>query len=192
MIFDASTLPKTAPTSVEEVLSFADSLFASSGFDGASVSLISAPTGGVGVSGAAFCVSVPIAELEALARRAAEAAAEEQGIQVSRLELALRQEAPERLGMLIEADAKAFLGKVTVRVTGSLVLQQEQGTLHFEGLQMDAGSGMFAGIAGAVLRPKLARLGEKVIDLRQIEGFGLQVSNIRATAQQLELSFLVV
>jgi hypothetical protein len=192
MIFDASTLPKTAPTSVEEVLSFADSLFASSGFNGASVSLISAPTGGAGVSGAAFCVSVPIAELEALARRAAEAAAEEQGIQVSRLELALRQEAPERLGMLIEADAKAFLGKVTVRVTGSLVLQQEQGTLHFEGLQMDAGSGMFAGIAGAVLRPKLARLGEKVIDLRQIEGFGLQVSNIRATAQQLELSFLVV
>jgi len=192
MIFDASTLPKTAPTSVEEVLSFADSLFASSGFNGASVSLISAPTGGAGVSGAAFCVSVPIVELEALARRAAEAAAEEQGIQVSRLDLALRQEASERLGLVIEADAKAFLGKVTVRVTGSLVLQQEQGTLQFEGLQMDAGSGMFAGIAGAVLRPKLARLSAQVIDLREIEGFGLRVTGIRATAQQMELSFSVV
>jgi|GEM_PF-2205015 len=192
MIFDASTLPKTAPTSVEEVLSFADSLFVSSGFNGASVSLISAPTGGAGVSGAAFCVSVPIVELEALARRAAEAAAEEQGIQVSRLDLALRQEASERLGLVIEADAKAFLGKVTVRVTGSLVLQQEQGTLQFEGLQMDAGSGMFAGIAGAVLRPKLARLSAQVIDLREIEGFGLRVTGIRATAQQMELSFSVV
>jgi len=192
MIFDASTLPKTAPTSVEEVLSFADSLFASSGFNGASVSLISAPTGGVGVSGAAFCVSVPIVELEALARRAVEAAAGEQGVQIDRLELAFKQEAPERLGLEIEADAKAFLGKLTLRITGSLVLLREEGTLHFEGLQMDAGSGMFAGIAGAVLRPKLARLGAQVIDLRRIEGFGLRVTGIRATAQQLELSFSVV
>ena len=192
MLFNASTLPKTAPTSVEEVLSFADSLFASSGFNGASVRLIAAPTGVSGVSGAAFCVSVPIVELEALARRAAEVAAEEQGIRVSRLDLALSQEAPERLGLMIEADAKAFLGKVTVRIIGSLALQQEQGTLQFEGLQMDAGSGMFAGIAGAVLRPKLARLSAQVIDLRQIEGFGLRVTNICATAQQLELSFVVV
>ena len=192
MLFNASNLPKTAPTSVEEVLSFADSLFASSGFHGAGVRLISAPAAGAGVSGAAFCVSVPFAELESLARRAVEAAAGEQGVQIDRLDLGFKQEAPERLGLEIEADAKAFLGKVTVRITGSLVLQQAEGTLHFEGLQMDAGSGMFAGIAGAVLRPKLARLSAQVIDLRRIEGFGLRVTGIRATAQQLDLSFSVV
>ena len=118
-------------------------------------------------------------------------AAAEQGIQVSRLNLALKQEAPERLGLEIEADAKAFLGKVTVRITGALVLQQE-GTLRFEGLQMDAGAGMFAGMAGAVLRPKLAQLSAQILDLRQVEGFGLRVTGIRATAQQVELSFVVV
>ncbi len=191
MFLDASILQKAAPTSVEEVLSLAGSVFASTGFNGAGVVLTAEPSGGAGVSGAAFCVSVPILEVEAFVRRAAEEAAAEQGIQVSRLNLALKQEAPERLGLEIEADAKAFLGKVTVRITGALVLQQE-GTLRFEGLQMDAGAGMFAGMAGAVLRPKLAQLSAQILDLRQVEGFGLRVTGIRATAQQVELSFVVV
>ncbi len=192
MFLDISALQNASPTSVEEVLSLLNALFTATGMQGVTVALSGAPPSGAGPKGASFCVTLPIVELEALFHRAVETAAGEQGIQVSRSQLRFTQEAPDRLAVAMEADARAFLGAVTVRVTGALVLHTD-GTLRFDGLKLDTGSGMFAGMAGAVLRPKLARLGEQVIDLRRASsGLGLRVTGLRATAQNVEWMLEVV
>jgi len=192
MFLDLSVLKNASPTSVEEVLSLSTALFTATGMQGVTVALSGSPSSEAELKGASFWVTLPKVELEALLHRAAQGAASEQGIQVSRSQLRITQEVADRLELAMEADARAFLGALTVRVTGALVLQSD-GTLRFNSLKLDTGSGMFAGMAGAVLRPKLVQLGAQVIDLRQASpGFGLRVTGLRATAQTVQCLLEVV
>jgi hypothetical protein len=189
MLLDPSILQNAAPASVEEALLLAEKLFSEIGVQRAQI-VSSTPSGNVsGLAGVSFCVTLPLNELEALAQRELEAVAAEQGIKVDRSELRITQEQPGRLDVTIEGDAKAFLGSLTVRVTGALTLQAD-GTLRFEEMRMDAGAGMFAGMAGALVRPKLAKLQAQPIDLRRTDGFSLRFTGLRVvnTAVEVELT----
>ncbi|NBV85971.1 MAG: hypothetical protein EBS01_06855 [Verrucomicrobia bacterium] len=192
MFPDLSALQNISPTSVEEVLSLSSAFFAATGLQGVDVAFTKAADSAAGLKGASFCVTLPTAALEALFDSAAKAAGAEQGIQVTRSQLRVRQEVSDRLEIALEADARAFLGALTVRVTGSLVLLEE-GTLRFDGLKLDVGTGMFAGMAGAVLKPKLLQLGSQVFDMRQLSsGFGLRVTGLRASQHNLQCVLEVV
>jgi hypothetical protein len=174
------------PPSAEEAILRARQLLEKLGIAGATVSLVKPATKPGGLIGAALHAALPIRALEELARQAATTAAAEQGLKVTQTTLKLQQAGENRLHLSLRAEAKIFGGTVQIGVEGYIA--PENGThLRFSGFQMEGGGGIFGGIAGSMIRPKLAELEAAPLDLQRLAGVPLELTQLKSEEDNLVL-----
>lgn len=181
-MFDLSPLSASPPASVEEALSQTKRLFLRAGLLDAEVSVTQPAELGENLRGACLEASIPVRSIEAVAARAAEALAASQGVKVSHTRLSLQNGAAGNLSLLLGAE-------VGVRVFGATVTLQVRGVAEATGgesiqcreLLLDAGSGMFAGMATALIRPKLDALEGQTFDLSRIAGVPVRLVRLECT-----------
>lgn len=184
-----STHPPTSkklPASAEEALATARLLLQTAELTDATVSLEKPATIPGGLEGAELKVTLPIPSLQAAVHKAAVKAAAEQGVKISHSNLRLSETAPDRLHLDLTVEAKVFGGSLKIEIEGDVA--PEKGThLRFSGFKMEGGGGMFGGIATATIRPKLTALEASPLDLQQLTGVPLQLTQLGCQEETLTL-----
>ncbi len=114
---------------------------------------------------------LPLASLEAAVRRVAEAQAAAQGVKISRVQIRFQNGSEEALALQVnaEVDVRVFGATMTLGIHG---LADATGgeSVQFRNLQLDAGSGLFSGMATALIRPYLDLVGAQRLDLTRLAG----------------------
>jgi len=186
-MFNNLELPEKPPTSAEEALTATRLLLQSAGISGATVSLEKPATINGGLAGAELKVYVPIPSLKEVLHQAALTAAAEQGVKVTQTHMELSQIGPQRLHLHLGVEAKVFGGSINVSVNGDLT--PENGThLRFNNLKMEGGTGMFGGIAAAMIRPKLATLEAAPLDFQKLASVPLELTQLNCEGDALTLA----
>lgn len=175
-MLDLTPLSDAPPTSVEEALEQTRRLFARAGIADAEVSVTHPAAPGEGVREARLEALVPVASLEAALHEAATALAAAQGVKVSQTQLLLENSGGKGLSLTahVAVDVRVFGATVTLRVRGDA--DATGGThVRLENLQLDAGSGIFSGMATGLIRPRLDALEGRRIDLAQLAGLPVRL-----------------
>ena len=161
----------TPPTSVEEALEQTRHLFARVGITDAEVSVTQPAAPGEGLKEACLEAFVPLSCLEAALNEAATTLAAAQGVKVSRTHIRFENGNgnPLSLTVHVEVDVRVFGATVTMCVDGEADATSGE-HLHLRSLKLDAGSGVFAGIATSLIRPRLAEVEGRRIDLTKLAG----------------------
>ena len=179
--------PEKPPTSAEEAIAAARLLLQTAEITGATVSLEKPANVPGGIEGAELKVTLPIPALEAALHTAAVKAAAEQGVKISHTNLRLSENAPNRLTLHITVEAKVFGGSLKIDVVGDVA--PERGThLRLSGFKMEGGGGIFGGIAAAMIRPKLAALEAAPLELQQLTGVPVLLTQLGCLDETLTLS----
>lgn len=176
--------PAKPPSDIEEALTDARALLKAAGIEGACVEIARRPSTEGQLKGAALGCVIPVTALETLLYRAAVDAGAEHGVPVQRTVLGLDQAGENRLQINLCVEAKLFGGVIKVAVAG--FMETRGGThLHFTQMKMEGGGGMLAGVAGAMIRPKLVQLESTPLDLARLAGVPLQVSSLACDGTSL-------
>jgi hypothetical protein len=182
-MFNPPTLSHSPPASVEEALERARGLFAQAGIEGAEVTVTRPPLAGEPLKGACLEASLPVASLEAAVRKVAEAQAAAQGVKISRLQIRFQNGSEETLALQVhaEVDVRAFGATMTLQIRG---LADATGgeSVQFRELQLDAGSGLFSGMATALIRPDLDSVGAQKVDLTRLAGVPVRLLRMECPA----------
>lgn len=181
-MFKIPTLAGSLPTSVQDALSQAEMLFKLAGLNEATVSLTRPPEAGEILRGACLEASVPVRSLELLAGKMLDSMAASQGVKVAGTRLSLRNGAPGPLSLEfgVEVDVRIFGKPVTVGVRG--VADGSEGeSVVVRQLQLDPGSGMFAGMATALLRTRLDALEGRRFDLTEIARIPVRLERLECS-----------
>lgn len=185
-MFKHLSLPENPPASAEDAVLGARQMLKTLGLADATVSLEKQAAQPGGLIGATLQAALPIRALEALAHQAATNAAAEQGLKVTQTILKLQQAGVNRLHLSLRVEAKIFGGTVQIGVEGYIA--PENGTqLRFSGFQMEGGGGIFGGIAGSMIRPKLAEMEAAPLDLQRLAGVPLELTQLKSEEDNLVL-----
>ncbi len=181
-MFDIPPISAAPPASVDEALLQTTRLFSRAGLEGAEVAVTQPAELGETLRGGCLEASIPMSSLEAVAGKAAASLAASQGVKISYTRLSLQNGAAGDLSLLLEMEVgvRVFGATVTLRLSG--VAEAAGGeSIQCRELQLDAGSGMFAGMAGALIRPKLAALEGQSFNLSRIAGVPVRLVRLECT-----------
>ena len=190
-MFDIPPLSSAPPASVEEALLQARHLFSRAGLEDAEVRMTEPPTSGESLRGACLEASMPVASIQAAAGKAADALAASQGIKIAHTRLSFENGGPGSLalGLAVEVGVRVLGATVTVRVRG--VAEAADGeNIQCRELKLDAGSGLFAGMASALIRPKLDALEGQRFNLTRISGVPVRLLRLECTGETSEKLWL--
>jgi hypothetical protein len=178
------------PASAQEAVSQANALLKKAGFAPDPVTLKTPATGPDGFSGATLRADLPEEALGALVHAAVVEAAAEQGVSVTHTSLQLRPGGPGSLNVALQMTAKIFVASVELGIRGRVSVSSS-GAVEFDSLLVDAGSGMFASMAMATIKPQLDQIMSKRFELEKILGRPLEVTQFELKESQLygELNF---
>ena len=169
--------PEKPPTSAEEAIAAAGLLLQTAELTGATVSLEKPAAVPSGLEGAELKITLPIPALDAALHKAAVKAAAEQGVKISHTNLRLCEPAPNQLHLHVTVEAKVFGGILKIDVEGDV--SPEGGThVRFSSFTMESGGGMFGGIAAAMIRPKLTALEAEPLELQQLTGVPVRLTQL--------------
>jgi len=186
-MFSKFTAPANPPSNIEEAVKDLKHLLKEVGLEGFSIDSRESPQGKGILPGAMLEVSIPLPFLEKLLHKAASAAAAEHGVQLSRTALMLREAGENGLTGEVQVETKIFGGVVQIKVTGSLQIR-EQRHLQLSELKMEGGGGMFAGMAGAIIKPRLKQWEETTLDLGRLAGLPLTVPRLICDGNELQVT----
>jgi hypothetical protein len=174
-----------APKSAEEAVRRANTILQQAGFAKEAVSLQTPASGSDGFSGARIRMDLPEEALRALVHATVVEAASEQGISITDTSLQLNPAGPGALGIRLQVTAKVFVSSVEVGIRGRVTVSS-CGTVEFDSLLMDAGAGMFAGMATAAIKPKLDQLQSERFELEKIFGRKVTVLQFEFKSSQVQ------
>jgi hypothetical protein len=121
-----------------------------------------------------------------VADRAAGALAASQGVKVSQTRLSVRNGGADRsLELDMELGVRVFGATVTLRVAGGAEAADGE-NLQCRELKLDAGSGLFAGMATALIRPRLDALEGREFNLSRIAGIPVRLLRLECTGEPPE------
>jgi hypothetical protein len=179
-------LPQNQPASAEDAVASARLLLNAAGISDAVVSLEKPATVPGGLAGAVLMARLPRVSLEKAVHNAAAQFATQQGIKVTQTHLLLQQTSPNQVQLNLQVEAKVFGGTLQLGISGSVLV--EGGTrVRFCDLNMESGGGMFAGVASAMIRPKLAALQAEPLEIEKLAGLPLELSELSYGSEVLVL-----
>ena len=185
-MFDIPPLSEVPPASVEEALLQTRRLFLQAGLEGAEVVATRPPEPGEALRGACLEAAIPLGSLEAVANKAAGALAANQGVKISHTRLSVRNGGADRsLELDMELGVRVFGATVTLRVSGRAEAAGGE-NLQCRELKLDAGSGLFAGMATALVRPRLDALEGREFNLSRIAGVPVRLLRLECTGEPPE------
>ena len=185
-MFDFPPLSEVPPASVEEALLQTRRLFLQAGLEGAEVVATRPPEPGEALRGACLEAAIPLGSLEAAANKAAGALAANQGVKISHTRLSVQNGGADRsLKLDLELGVRVFGATVTLRVAGRAEAAGGE-NLQCQELKLDAGSGLFAGMATALIRPRLDALEGREFNLSRIAGVPVRLLRLKCTGESLE------
>ncbi len=179
-MFKDLPLPKTPPASAEEAVATARNLLQAIGLNDTTVTLKTQATVPGGLTGASLSAEVPVASMEALAHKTALEAAAEHGVNITKTALTVEQAGESRLHLRVRVEARIFGGTIPIEVEGYLEAQNGS-HLRFSALHLEGGGGMMAGVAAAMIRPKLAQLEATPMPLIELTGVPLEITRLSST-----------
>lgn len=182
-MFKPPNLSNSPPASVEEALERARLLLAQAGIEGAEVTVTQPPMADEPLKGACMEAFLPVASLEAAVRKVAEAQAAAQGVKISRVQIRFQNGSEETLALQInaEVDVRVFGATMTLQIRGVADVTGGE-SVQFRNLQLDAGSGLFSGMATALIRPYLDSVGAQRLDLTQLAGVPVRLLRMECPA----------
>lgn len=172
------------PRSAEEAVSQANALLKKAGFAPDPVTLKTSASGPDGFQGATLGADLPEEALGALVHAAVVEAAAEQGVSVNHTSLQLRQEGSGGLSVALQVTAKIFVASVGIGIRGKISVSSS-GAIQFDSLLLDAGTGMFASMATATIKPKLDQMMSRRFELEKIFGRPLKVTQFELNKSQI-------
>jgi hypothetical protein len=184
-MFDFPPLSDAPPATVEEALLQAKRLFLQSGLEDAEVLITQPPSPGESLRGACLEAAVPVTSLETVAGKAAGTLAASQGVKVSHTSLSLQNDNSLSLRLSVEVGVRVFGATVTLRVSG-MAEAAGADSIQCRELKLDAGSGLFAGMATALIRPKLDALEGHRFNLTRIAGVPVRLVRLECTGANQE------
>lgn len=182
---DFSPLSETPPTSVEEACSQARQLLMRAGLEEAEVFVTQPPDPGESLRGACLEAAIPVESLEAAACSAAETLAAGQGVKISQIRLFLRNGGDRSLELVLELGVRVFGSTVSLCLRGRAEGADAE-NIRCRELKLDAGSGLFAGMATALIRPRLDALEGRAFDLSQVAGVPVRLLRLECTLESRE------
>lgn len=186
-MFAIPQLSSTPPDSVEEALLQARRLLSLAGIEDAQVCITQPPHSGESLRGACLEASIPVASIQAAAGKTAEPLAASQGVKIAHTRLSFENSGAAGLALSIAVEVGVRVFGATVKVVVRGVAETADGE-HIEcrELMLDAGSGMFAGMATALIRPKLDALEGQRFNLAQIAGVPVRLLHLECTRETPE------
>jgi hypothetical protein len=184
-MFNLFNSQQPAPKSADEAVRRANAILQQAGFAPEAVTLKTPASGADGFSGARIRMDLPEEALGALVHATVVEAASEQGISVTQTSLQLNQAGPNGVGIGLRVTAKVFVSSVEVGIRGRVTVSN-CGTVEFDSLLMDAGAGMFAGMANAAIKPKLDQLQSEKFELEKIFGRKVTVLQFEFKSSQIQ------
>ena len=178
------------PGSAQEAVSQANALLKQAGFAPDPVTLKTPAKGPDGFSGATLRADLPEEALGALVHAAVMEAASEQGVSVTHTSLQLSSGGPGSLRVALQVTAKIFVASVEIGIRGRISISNS-GAVEFDSLLLDAGSGMFASMAMATIKPQLDQIMSKRFEFEKIFGRPLKIAQFEFKESQIhgELDF---
>jgi hypothetical protein len=173
--------------SAEDALASARALLERAGIAGATVLLEKPANIAGGLAGAVLKACLPKASLNAAIHNAAVQLAAQQGLKVTQTRLTLEETASNELHLGLQTEAKVFGGTLQVGIGGNIRVEAKT-HIQFSELKMDAGGGMFAGIAAAMIRPKLVALEAAPLDIEKLVGLPMELSELSCSAEAVTLT----
>ena len=181
-MFDFPPLSEAPPATVEEALLQTQQLCVQSGLEDAEAFISRPPDPGESLRGACLEASVSVKSLEVVAGRAAGALAADQGLKISKTQLAVRNGEDGSLEVDVELGVRVFGATVTLKVGGRVEAADAE-HLRCRELKLDAGSGLFAGMATALIRPRLDALEGRLFNLSRIAGLPVRLLRLECTGE---------
>lgn len=178
-MFQIPSFDAAPPASIAEAMIQAERLLHLAGLNEATLSVARPPEAGEALRGACLEASIPVRALEVIAGKTLDSMAASQGVKISDTRLSLENGATGALSLKlgVEVDVRVFGKTVTVRVQGVAEGGDGKGIV-FRQLTMDAGSGIFAGMATALLRPRLDALEGRRFEFTAIAGIPVSLERL--------------
>lgn len=181
-MFDFPPRSKAPPATVEEALLLTQQLCVQSGLEDAEAFISRPPDPGESLRGACLEASVSVKSLEVAAARAAGALAADEGLKISKTQLAIRNGKDGSLELDVELGVRVFGATVTLKVGGRVETEDAE-HLRCRELKLDVGSGLFAGMATALIRPRLDALEGRLFNLSRIAGLPVRLLRLECTGE---------
>ncbi len=125
-------------------------------------------------------IATPMADLEALLRAEAKAAAAQQGVAIEDVRIKLHTRSERSLDVAVQVRAKKLFLSATVRINGRLEID-EQLNARLSGLQC-AGDGKLGSLACGFLSPHLQRFNNRAFPLAALPLGGIKLRDVRIAA----------
>ena len=186
-MFSKFIIPSKQPSNIEDAVSDLKDLLEQIGLEGCDIDSRESPQGRESLTGAVLNASIPLPSLEKVLQKTASDAASEHGVNLSKTTLIMREDAEHKLSVEIGLEAKIFGGGIQIKITGFIEIR-EQRHLQITGLKMDGGAGMFAGMAGALIKPRLNQWEGTTLDLHRLAGVPVRVTELRCNETDLRFS----
>ncbi len=179
-------LPKERPQSAEQAVLITNETLQSAGLENARVILVEPATGPDGFAGALVDAMIPERDLGDLLARVAATKAAEQGAKVVATALQLSSGGPDCVKLSTSLTAKMMMATITLRLEGEIFVANRH-SVGVRKLTLDPGTGMFAGMASAFVRPRLLELEGKTIDVAGLAGMPLDIRSLNCEGGSLNI-----
>jgi hypothetical protein len=184
-MFDIPSLAVSPPVSLEDALGQARRLLAAGGIPDAEVCVTQPPAAGEALRGGCMEVSIPLQSLENTLHRRIEALAAAQGVKVSGTRIQIENGGAGGLSLTlsVEVDVRVFGATTTLKVR-CLADAEDGESIALRNPQLDAGSGLFSGMASAMIRPYLEGAAGKKIELSRLTGVPVRVLRLECSTEK--------
>lgn len=184
-IFPLLASPIPVPTSAQEALETAAHFFKALNLQDGEVSLDASPVEPETLRGTRVRVTIPMTALEQLLEKIANAIASDHGIRITGAKITADQTGENCLHIQARVETKIMGGTVPILVSG--FLDAPEGLhLRVRDLAMPSSSGMFANMAAAIIRPRLAYWEGASVSLQKIAGTPLFLNQLGSDNSVLE------
>lgn len=180
------SFPKKRPESAEETVAITNETFRAAGLLNSYAALLQPASDAGGFTGAIVELVISEKDLKDLFGKIIETKAQEQGGKVSDVSLRLSSTGPNGVGVSLSATVKMMMASVNLRIDGE-IFKTNTDALGIRKLTLDAGTGMFAGMAAAMMRPRLTELEGKSLSLTQLTGMSLQIEQLLFEESSLKI-----
>jgi len=173
------------PTNAKEALSAASDFFHALNLNEGEVFLDASPAEPEPLRGTRIKVTIPIGALERLLEKIANAIASEHGIRITNATVTADQSGENCLHIQARVETKIMGGTVPIFVSG--FLDTPEGLrLRVRDLAMPSSSGMFANMAAAIIRPRLAYWEGASVSLESVAGTPIFLNQLKSENSVLE------
>jgi hypothetical protein len=173
------------PTNAQEALDAATNFLKALNLEQSEVLLEAAPSEPEPLRGTRIKALIPIEALEKLLEKIANAIGSDHGIRIAAATITADQSGDNCLHIQTRVETKIMGGTVPIFVSG--FLDAPEGTrLRVRDLGMPSSSGMFANMAAAIVRPRLAYWEGASVSLESIAGTPLFLNHLASENSSLQ------